>query len=53
MIVFFFVLVLLLGQDEPFGEERAELLGGNDSGYGALSNLSQMPLMPKGYSRSS
>lgn len=44
--------MFVLVQDEPYGEEEgAELLGGNDSGYGALSSLSQMPLMPQGYTR--
>lgn len=41
----------VLMQDDPYGDESAELLGGGDSGYGALSTLSQMPLMPQGYSR--
>lgn len=34
------------------GDESAGLLGREDSGYGSLSYLSQMPLMPQGYSRS-
>lgn len=34
------------------GDESAGLLGGDDSGYGSVSYLSQMPLMPQGYSRS-
>lgn len=49
--IFFSRILFVLVQDEPYGEEGAELLGGNDSGYGALSNLSQMPLMPQGYTR--
>lgn len=34
------------------GDESSGLLGGEDSGYGSLTYLSQMPLMPQGYSRS-
>lgn len=34
------------------GDESAGLLGSEDSSYGSLSYLSQMPLMPQGYSRS-
>ncbi|CAM9140422.1 unnamed protein product, partial [Hapterophycus canaliculatus] len=34
------------------GDESSGLLGGEDSGYGSVSYLSQMPLMPQGYSRS-
>eukprot|EP00752_Nemacystus_decipiens_P008855 g7902.t1 len=40
-------------QDELLhGDESAGLLGSEDSSYGSLSYLSQMPLMPQGYSRS-
>ncbi|CAM9580230.1 unnamed protein product, partial [Laminaria digitata] len=34
------------------GDENSGLLGRSDSGYGSLARLSQMPLMPQGYSRS-
>ncbi|CAM9117732.1 unnamed protein product [Ectocarpus sp. 6 AP-2014] len=45
--------MLVTTQEElVHGDESSGLLGGEDSGYGSLTYLSQMPLMPQGYSRS-
>lgn len=44
--------LLATTQEELHGDESAGLLGSEDSSYGSLSYLSQMPLMPQGYSRS-
>ncbi|CAN0565782.1 unnamed protein product, partial [Ectocarpus sp. 12 AP-2014] len=45
--------MLVTTQEElAHGDESSGLLGGEDPGYGSLTYLSQMPLMPQGYSRS-
>ncbi|CAN0270888.1 unnamed protein product [Ectocarpus sp. 12 AP-2014] len=45
--------MLVTTQEElSHGDESSGLLGGEDPGYGSLTYLSQMPLMPQGYSRS-
>ncbi|CAM9339332.1 unnamed protein product [Ectocarpus sp. 4 AP-2014] len=45
--------MLVTTQEElTHGDESSGLLGGEDPGYGSLTYLSQMPLMPQGYSRS-